>query len=203
MQQKGMLLLERFFCCCARLTACCSIAGPLRALLECYRLDGGGLCALLCHVPFQLEGGSPYTVSVNRIDNTKGIGYPLGNVEVKQGPIHSRPPPPPPLIPSQVTCRAANLLVGSLRRHRIENLFRFDFLFVRTLNLMTLRIMRARCLSQYIARGQLDPTRDDVLAQLKALPASQHPVPPLEFFKQRVAQAALRDTKKFGQQTTS
>ena len=111
--------------------------------------------------------------------------------------------PPPPLIPSQVTCRAANLLVGSLRRHRIENLFRFDFLFVRTLNLMTLRIMRTRCLSQYIARGQLDPTRDDVLAQLKALPASQHPVPPLEFFKQRVAQAALRDTKKFGQQTTS
>ena len=63
--------------------------------------------------------------------------------------------------------------------------------------------MRTRCLSQYIARGQLDPTRQDVLAQLKAQPASQYEVPSLEFFENRVAQAAFRDTKKFGQQTTS
>ena len=151
MQQKGMLLLERFFCCCARLTACCSIAGPLKALLECYRLDGGGQCVLHFHVPFQLEGGSPYTVSVDMIDNAKGIGYPLDNVEVKQGPIHSRHPPPH-LIPSQVTCRAANLLVGCLRRKRIENLFRFDFCFVRALKDTSHN-------AQYIARGRLDPTR--------------------------------------------
>ena len=106
-----------------------SIAAPLRELLESCRLAGGGPCALISHVPFRLQGGSPWSLSINRIDNTKGIGYPIANVEVNQAPLDVCSPPP--LIPLQVTTRAANLLVGNLPRTRIENMLRFDNFAVR------------------------------------------------------------------------
>jgi hypothetical protein len=61
--------------------------------------------------------------------------------------------------------------------------------------------MRTRFMSQHIAGGQFDPTQA-VMAQLKALPASLHEVPSMDFFEERVARAARRDVKKFQQHTT-
>jgi hypothetical protein len=103
----------------------CSISEPLRELLESCRRAEGGQCALISHVPFSLQGGSPWSLSINRIDNAKGTGYPIANVEVAPLNVCS---PPPPLIQLQVTTRAANLLVGNLPRTRIQNLLRFDTL---------------------------------------------------------------------------
>ena len=48
-----------------------------------------------------------------------------------------------------------------------------------------------------VAKG--DVAQLSLMAQLKALPASPHGVPPLAFFEQRVAR---RDAKKFQQHTT-
>ena len=56
-------------------------------------------------------------------------------------------------------------------------------------------------MSQHIAGGQFDPT-EAVMAQLKALPASPHEVPSMDFLEERVARAARRDVKKFQQHTT-
>jgi hypothetical protein len=39
------------------------------------------------HVQYRLQGGSPWSLSINRINNAKGIGYPIDNVEVNQPPL--------------------------------------------------------------------------------------------------------------------
>ena len=75
---------ENFFCIAPNSHCSMSrIAAPLRELLESCRLAGGGSCALIRHVPYRLQGGSPWSLSINRIDNAKGIGYPIANVEVR------------------------------------------------------------------------------------------------------------------------
>ena len=72
------------------------VHAPLRSLVADFAQRDGGTCGLLCHILVQLRGCSPFSISVNKINNL--FGYDIWNV--------------------QITTRAANLPAGNTEQER-------------------------------------------------------------------------------------